>query len=108
MTMEPKLDKVVTSGQEDDNVSSAEGKLETLIDMDGIRRRLMHESLKGLPSDELEALNKKLVRKIDFFILPVIGILYILNYIDRQNLSAAKLQGITEDLHMSTQQSRVI
>lgn len=104
MTMEPKLDKVSTLSHEDDNVSSAEGKLETLSDMDGIRRRLMPESLQGLPYDELEALNKKLVRKIDFFILPVIGILYILNYIDRQKLSAAKLQGITEDLHMTTQQ----
>ncbi|PCG92978.1 Major facilitator superfamily domain, general substrate transporter [Penicillium occitanis (nom. inval.)] len=103
-TMGPKLDKVLTPGHEDDNISSAEGKIETLSDKDEVRRRLMPESLQGLPSEELEALNKKLVRKLDFFILPVIGILYILNYIDRQNLSAAKLQGITEDLHMTTQQ----
>jgi hypothetical protein len=32
------------------------------------------------------------------------GVLYILNYIDRQNLAAAKLQGIMEDLNMTTQQ----
>lgn len=37
-------------------------------------------------------------------VLPCIGILYILNYIDRQNLSAAKLQGILEDLNMTTEQ----
>lgn len=37
-------------------------------------------------------------------VLPTIGILYILNYIDRQNLSAAKLQGILEDLDMTTEQ----
>lgn len=37
-------------------------------------------------------------------VLPPIGILYILNYIDRQNLSAAKLQGIMEDLDMTTEQ----
>ncbi|KAJ5317954.1 hypothetical protein N7508_002462 [Penicillium antarcticum] len=30
--------------------------------------------------------------------------LYILNYIDRQNLAAAKLQGIMEDLNMSIEQ----
>ena len=41
---------------------------------------------------------------LDLFILPTIGILYILNYIDRQNLSAAKLQGIMEDLNMNEQQ----
>ena len=64
----------------------------------------MPESLRELSSEELARLNKKLVRKMDLVILPIIGILYILNYIDRQNLSAAKLQGITDDLHMSTQQ----
>ncbi|KAH7094424.1 major facilitator superfamily domain-containing protein [Paraphoma chrysanthemicola] len=64
----------------------------------------MPESLRGLGPDEIARLNKKLVRKIDFVILPIIGILYILNYIDRQNLAAAKLQGIMEDLNMTTQQ----
>jgi hypothetical protein len=64
----------------------------------------MPESLRGIDQDELERLNKKLVRKIDLIILPIISILYILNYIDRQNLSAAKLKGIMEDLNMSTQQ----
>ena len=62
------------------------------------------DSLRGMSQEEVAALNKKLVRKIDFIILPIIGILYILNYIDRQNLAAAKLQGIMEDLNMSTQQ----
>lgn len=62
------------------------------------------ESLRGMSDDEIKALNSKLVRKMDRIILPIIGILYILNYIDRQNLAAAKLQGITEDLHMTAQQ----
>lgn len=35
---------------------------------------------------------------------PIIGILYLLNYIDRQNLAAAKLQGIMEDLNLTTQE----
>ncbi|WAO94740.1 Hypothetical protein NCS54_01233800 [Fusarium falciforme] len=64
----------------------------------------MPESLVHLSEAELSAMNKKLVRKIDLIILPIIGILYILNYIDRQNLAAAKLQGITEDLNMTTEQ----
>lgn len=64
----------------------------------------MPESLLSLSDAEVQALNKKLVRKIDLIILPIIGILYILNYIDRQNLAAAKLQGIMEDLNMTTQQ----
>ncbi|KAI9152345.1 transporter [Paramyrothecium foliicola] len=64
----------------------------------------MPQSLLHLSQDEIDKLNKKLVRKIDLIILPIIGILYILNYIDRQNLAAAKLQGIMEDLNMTTQQ----
>ncbi|KAJ4156484.1 hypothetical protein NW754_008116 [Fusarium falciforme] len=64
----------------------------------------MPESLLHLSEAELFSMNKKLVRKIDLIILPIIGILYILNYIDRQNLAAAKLQGITEDLNMTTEQ----
>ncbi|KAF2625129.1 MFS general substrate transporter [Macroventuria anomochaeta] len=64
----------------------------------------MPESLRNLSKDEITTLNQKLVRKVDLIVLPIIGILYILNYIDRQNLAAAKLQGIMEDLDMTTQQ----
>lgn len=66
--------------------------------------RRMPDSLRGLTQEEVDVLNKKLVRKMDLIILPIIGILYILNYIDRQNLAAAKLQGIMEDLNMDEQQ----
>jgi MFS family permease len=66
--------------------------------------RGLPESLRGFSDDEVFHLNRKLVRKIDLIVLPIIGILYILNYIDRQNLAAAKLQGITDDLNMTTQQ----
>ncbi|CAI7661456.1 unnamed protein product [Penicillium glandicola] len=80
----------------EDNVSSAEGQVDPY--------NRMPESLRTLSDDELITLKKKVVRKVDLFVLPTIGILYILNYIDRQNLSAAKLQGIMEDLNMSTEQ----
>src|SRR5690348_7245449 len=96
--MEVKKDPSYTV--DDDNVSSAEGQL----DITSAAYRRMPESLRGLGDDEIAQLNKKLVRKIDLLVLPTIGILYILNYIDRQNLASAKLQGITEDLHMTTQQ----
>ena len=64
----------------------------------------MPDSLAHLTQEEIRDMDKKLVRKIDLIILPIIGILYILNYIDRQNLAAAKLQGIMEDLNMTSQQ----
>ncbi|WOO85797.1 putative transporter [Vanrija pseudolonga] len=62
------------------------------------------EALRGMSDADIAAIEKKIVRKADLVILPVMGILYILNYIDRQNLAAAKLQGIMEDLNMSTQE----
>lgn len=83
-----------------DKLSVSEGQWHT--GGEGVKPR--PESLSHLDDEELARVTKKLVRKIDLFILPAIGILYILNYIDRQNLSAAKLQGIMEDLNMNTEQ----
>ncbi|KAH8198357.1 hypothetical protein TruAng_007454 [Truncatella angustata] len=94
------MDKVKDqSSVVDDNASTVEGQIGFSSSY-----RPMPESLRSLTEDEFKKLNKQLVRKIDFIILPLIGILYILNYIDRQNLAAAKLQGIMEDLNMTTQQ----
>ena len=84
----------------EDNVSTAEGQ----VDINDAVYQRMPESLRDLSDDELNKLSQKVVRKVDLLVLPTIGILYILNYIDRQNLAAAKLQGIMEDLNMSTQQ----
>ncbi|CAI7604137.1 unnamed protein product [Penicillium manginii] len=88
------------SSATDDNLSTTEGQ----VDITDAAYRRMPDSLRGLSQDEMKTLNKKIVRKVDLFVLPTIGILYILNYIDRQNLAAAKLQGIMEDLNMDTQQ----
>ncbi|KAJ5999586.1 hypothetical protein N7451_007396 [Penicillium sp. IBT 35674x] len=85
--------------QDDDVVSSAEGQ----IDSTTAYQRLP-ETLRDLSDQEIKDLNAKLVRKIDRLVLPTIGVLYILNYVDRQNLAAAKLQGIMEDLNMNTEQ----
>jgi MFS family permease len=96
--MDAKKDAVYVA--DDDNVSSAEGQV---VDTTAGYRQ-MPEALREMSEDDIKKLHGKLVRKIDLIVLPTIGILYILNYIDRQNLAAAKLQGITEDLNMTTQQ----
>lgn len=44
---------------------------------------------------------KALVRKIDLRIFPFMVILFILNFIDRNNFSNARLQGLQTDLHLS-------
>ncbi|KAH8550881.1 MFS general substrate transporter [Umbelopsis sp. PMI_123] len=43
---------------------------------------------------------RALVRKIDFRILPMLIIMYILNYVDRTNIGNAKIAGLLTDLNM--------
>lgn len=50
------------------------------------------------------AMEKKLVRKIDLRILICIVLLYLLNYLDRNSISAARLKGLEQDLKLSDQQ----
>jgi hypothetical protein len=44
---------------------------------------------------------KALVRKIDIRIFPVLILLFILNFIDRNNFANARLKGLESDLHLT-------
>ena len=50
------------------------------------------------PVDAME--EKKLVRKIDFMILPYLAVCYAFFYIDKTTLSYAAIFGIRDDLHL--------
>ncbi|CAA7261574.1 unnamed protein product [Cyclocybe aegerita] len=45
--------------------------------------------------------DKKLVRKIDFRLIPILTLLYLLSFLDRSNIGNAKIVGLTEDLGVS-------
>ncbi|PLB35321.1 permease of the major facilitator superfamily [Aspergillus candidus] len=60
----------------------------------------------GLTPGE-QVLEKKLRRRIDMLIMPLVILVYLMNYIDRNNYAAAKLQGLKEDLHIDEQQYQV-
>ena len=47
---------------------------------------------------------KKLVRKIDWKIIPGVIILYLLSFLDRSNVANAKVEGLAEDTKMSPSQ----
>lgn len=53
-----------------------------------------------LTEEELE-IEKALKKKIDYLIMPLVVLVYLMNYIDRNNYAAAKLQGLDEDLGLS-------
>lgn len=56
-----------------------------------------------LTPDEL-IVEKKLKRKIDGLIMPLVVLVYLMNYIDRNNYAAARLQGLEEDLGLNQAQ----
>ncbi|KAG6887742.1 hypothetical protein C0995_013216 [Termitomyces sp. Mi166 len=60
----------------------------------------------GLPEpgtpERLEA-ERKLVRKLDWRLLPTIAVIYIMNYIDRNGITTARLKGMEQDLGLSAQ-----
>lgn len=60
----------------------------------------MPASLKAMSPEELHALNKKATRKLDLVLMPTLIFLYLLNFLDRNNISTAKLGGITKTLNM--------
>jgi sugar phosphate permease len=46
------------------------------------------------------ATERKLLRKIDFMLIPMLGLIYLLNFLDRSNLAQARLGGLEDDLNM--------
>jgi sugar phosphate permease len=45
---------------------------------------------------------KRMVRKIDWHMMPILWIMYVFNYLDRTNIGNAKVAGMNADLHMDT------
>ncbi|CAK7231238.1 hypothetical protein SBRCBS47491_007863 [Sporothrix bragantina] len=60
------------------------------------------ESIRNMTNEEIRQLERRMVLKLDFVILPIIGILYVFNYVDKSALAATKVYGIMEDLNMNT------
>ena len=67
----------------------------------------MPTCLVNLSLEQREQMEKKLVRKIDMRLLIMIVVMYILNYLDRNNIASAKLAGLEEDLNLKGEQYQV-
>ncbi|KAF3068215.1 hypothetical protein CFAM422_007956 [Trichoderma lentiforme] len=50
---------------------------------------------------------KKLVRKLDLYIIPLVMALYLFSFLDRVNIGNARLYGLEEDLNLSSEQFQV-
>lgn len=63
----------------------------------------MVESLSSPSSDSLgydDKATKRLVRKIDWVLLPFLALLYLLSFLDRTNIGNARLAGLEKSLGM--------
>ncbi|KAF3006898.1 hypothetical protein E8E13_011123 [Curvularia kusanoi] len=59
------------------------------------------ETLRHLSEEQMTALNKKVVKKLDWRLMPCITLMFLMNYLDRINVSNARLAGLQKDLHMT-------
>ncbi|KAM6519362.1 hypothetical protein FALCPG4_013002 [Fusarium falciforme] len=60
----------------------------------------MPEILRSLSEEELKTLERRLLRKVDLRLLPTMILIYIMNYLDRNAIGAARLGGLEEDLKL--------
>ncbi|KAK3203134.1 hypothetical protein GRF29_112g362678 [Pseudopithomyces chartarum] len=72
-----------------------------------IQREEHHEDAHDELTEEEKRIARKLMRKIDLRIMPLVILVYLMNYIDRNNYAAAKLQGLVEDLNLVGDQYQV-
>ena len=65
------------------------------------RRREAPPLVRDLSPDERAHLEKLLVAKIDLRLLPMLIIMYLMNYLDRNNIAAARLAGLEDELQLT-------
>ena len=58
----------------------------------------------ALTVEEREIMEKRLKRKLDFRLLFVLFIIFIMNYLDRNNIAASKVAGLSKTLHLTSTQ----
>ncbi|KAG4436142.1 hypothetical protein IFR05_008385 [Cadophora sp. M221] len=61
-------------------------------------------SLQSKSPEELIAFKKAMVRKIDFRLMPMLIILFLLNILDRNNFTNARLGGLEDDIGLTDHQ----
>lgn len=88
-----------TRSRDEIKLSDTSEEVENVAGSEQLQQELeIPDSLKHMSSDELAAFDKKVTRKIDLRILPALVWIYILNYLDRNNIASSRLGGLEEDL----------
>ncbi|KAK7467500.1 hypothetical protein VKT23_004554 [Stygiomarasmius scandens] len=69
------------------------------------QKRAKDETDIELDSESITGIKEShLLRKLDARLLPAVGVLYLLSFLDRSNVANARLEGLTDDVHMTGNQ----
>lgn len=80
------------------NIEYGTGMSEKVVDP---QRAGLPDVLQQFSDEELVVMEKKLVRKVDFRILPILVLLFLLNILDRNAIANARLGGFEDELGLS-------
>lgn len=92
-------------------VASLTPRLESLFSTPSLTRPLAAQIPKhhdpnwtgdGIDTSAVDS--KKVLRKMDMRLIPMLAILYLLSFLDRGNIGNAKIQGMQTDLNLSGEQ----
>jgi hypothetical protein len=75
--------------------------VDSKVDQYGAVELVLPPTLATFSESAYRKLGRKATLKMDLLIIPCIILMYILNYLDRQNIAAAKLADIETDLGLS-------
>lgn len=92
------------------SIPSDDGKIvasEDEIPAASREQRLPPIGIRHLSPEERLRLEEKMRRKIDFRLMPMMILMYILNYLDRNNIAAARLAGLEGELNLTSTQYQV-
>ncbi|KAJ6782851.1 hypothetical protein PWT90_02850 [Aphanocladium album] len=76
-------------------------RIQNVADKGGV---LENQPAAGLPAEFAHLDEKKILRKMDLRLIPVLAVLYLLSFLDRGNIGNANIEGLSDDLHLTPDQ----
>jgi hypothetical protein len=78
------------------------------FDQDGKLTAMRMETIGDLPEDLIDpGIEKEVVRRLDRRVVPWLFGMFLLCFLDRANIGNAKIEGLGEDLHLTSNQFNI-
>ncbi|RDW92712.1 uncharacterized protein DSM5745_00034 [Aspergillus mulundensis] len=88
------------------NMEQAKQQIETIdkVGIPPLQELPLPAELEERTPEDLELLENKLVRRLDFHLMPAVVILFLMNILDRNNIANAKISGLPASLGITNTQ----